>query len=322
MKKCARALFLMLWGVAAGMGLGGTAGDLGAQAQSHVLLDSVEAALRRADFLEARTQLRRWQGEGIREASHADRERGLWLEARLEVDPELAEPLYRRMVLEYPGGRWSDQALHHLALLAEGRADQGTRDRWLQALVRDYPASPLREGARRRLETPTVSTVSRGAAAPAAAPAVAPAAAAPSVAAPSVAAPSTAASPAMTPQGPAATPGTTQATAPVPTAGAVASTPSVATPQAAPASESGRYTLQVGAFSDLARARAVETALRGRGVGARVVRIPGSELFRVRIGYFTSREAALREVQDLERRGVLNMDAMVRDDADQERTPA
>ena len=126
----------------------------------------------------------------------------------------------------------------------------------------------------------------------------------------------------MTPQGPAATPGTTQATAPVPTAGAVASTPSVATPQAAPASESGRYTLQVGAFSDLARARAVETALRGRGVGARVVRIPGSELFRVRIGYFTSREAALREVQDLERRGVLNMDAMVRDDADQERTPA
>jgi DedD protein len=123
----------------------------------------------------------------------------------------------------------------------------------------------------------------------------------------------------MTPQGPATTPGTTT---PVPTPGAVASTPSVAIPPAAPAPETGRYTLQVGAFSDLARARAVETSLRGRGVGARVVRIPGSELFRVRIGYFASREAALREVQDLERRGVLNMDAMVRDDADQERTPA
>jgi hypothetical protein len=221
-------------------------------AERAALLDAVESALRQADFNGARALLRSWQEGGARGAAHVDRERGLWLEARLEVDPERAEPLYRRIVLEYPGGRWSDQSLHHLALLAEGRGDGASRDRWLQALVRDYPASPLREGARRRLE---------------------------SVAPPAV-------------------------------------------PAAAPTNPATPFTLQVGAFSDRSRAQALEATLRGRGVEARVARIEGSELYRVRIGFFPSREAAQQALLELERRGALDPGTMVRDDAGQERAPS
>lgn len=231
------------------------------------LLDAVEAALRRADFQEARVFLLEWQASDLRQVPHAERERGLWLEARLQVDPQRAEPLYRRLVLEYPGGRWSDQALHHLALLAEGRGDQAARDRWLEALVRDYPGSPLREGARHRLDVP----VSSG----------------------------TLGSPSGSQVGP-----SVAATSPAPSATA-----------------EGRYTLQVAAFSDLSRARSLEASLRSSGAAVRVVRIPGSELYRVRIGYFSSRAAAQSEARLLTERGTLSGDAMVRDDAHQERTP-
>jgi len=223
-------------------------------------LEGVERAMGRADFQEARALLTNWKAGDGQRATHGERERALWLEARLEVDPDRAEPLYRRLVLEYPGGGWSDQALQYLALLAESRGDAAARDRWFQTLVRDYPASPLRDAARQRLEGGTSMALGTG---------------------------------------PVAEQGREMASSP----------------------GEGRYTLQAGAFSDPARARALEAELRTRGLSARVAQIAGSDLFRVRVGHFSTRELAAAEAQSLVARGLLPPDVGVRDDADQERRP-
>jgi hypothetical protein len=234
------------------------------EAQATGGLDGVERAMGRADFQEARRLLATWKTSQSPGASHGEREQALWLEARLEVDPDRAEPLYRRLVLEYPGGRWSDQALQHLALLAETRGDTSARDRWLQTLIRDYPASPLRDGALQRLERAGSAT-------------------------------STSASAPPTP-------------------------PQSATESASPGvGAQGRFTLQIGAFSDASRARALEAELRARGLPARVAQISGSDLFRVRVGQYATRELAATERESLVGRGLLPADAGVRDDADQER---
>jgi SPOR domain len=54
----------------------------------------------------------------------------------------------------------------------------------------------------------------------------------------------------------------------------------------------GSYTVQIGAFRDPASARSVARAATQKGFDARVVRVPGSSLVRVRVGRFRIRDDA------------------------------
>jgi hypothetical protein len=139
-------------------------------------LSRAEAALEGGRFAEARGLVERWwEGAGREGASRADRERALWLRGRLSVDPEMAELDYRRLVVEFPGGPFSDQALFRLAQGAEARRDMEVAREYLEILLRDYPSSSQRPEARSRLARMTAGGDGPGpAASPGAAPAASP----------------------------------------------------------------------------------------------------------------------------------------------------
>lgn len=138
--------------------LGGSAA-LEAQASG---LDGVESHMAAARFADARAALERWW-EGEAQAPRGQRQHALWLRARLTIDPSMAELDYRRLVVEYPGGPWSDAALLRLAQGAEFRGEASDARQYLEILVRDYPDSPHRVEARdrlRRLDTAAPAAVS------------------------------------------------------------------------------------------------------------------------------------------------------------------
>ncbi len=60
----------------------------------------------------------------------------------------MAELDLRRLVVEYPGGAFSDRALLRLAQGAIARAEDDRGLEYLELLLRDYPQSPLRDEAR------------------------------------------------------------------------------------------------------------------------------------------------------------------------------
>jgi outer membrane protein assembly factor BamD (BamD/ComL family) len=72
----------------------------------------------------------------------------MWLRGLLTVDPEMAELDLRRLVVEYPGGPFSDQALIRLAHGARAQSDDVQALEYLNVVLRDYPESPLRNAAR------------------------------------------------------------------------------------------------------------------------------------------------------------------------------
>ena len=112
---------------------------------------SAPASLARVDSLvatglteEARTELSAWWGKAAPRADRDDLQRGIWLRALLTVDPTQAAVDYQRLVVEYPGGAWSDRALLRLAQIAVARRDTVKARTQVRALLRDYPASPVR----------------------------------------------------------------------------------------------------------------------------------------------------------------------------------
>ena len=85
--------------------------------------------------------------------------------------------------------------------------------------------------------------------------------------------------------------------------------------EAPPPAGDGPFTVQLGAFAELARARAIEETAQRASLEPRLVRLPGSDLVRVRIGRFESVEQA----EELMRRTVdLGLDAIVVQDAERE----
>ncbi len=56
----------------------------------------------------------------------------------------------------------------------------------------------------------------------------------------------------------------------------------------------GDFAVQLGAFSDEARAQALANRLQGAGYEARLVRVPANSLVRVRTGHFSDRDEAVR----------------------------
>lgn len=284
-------------------------------------LDAVTALVENARFDDAREALQEWV-EATPEVSRVDRQQSLWLRALLTIDPAMAELDYRRLVVEFPGGRFSDEALLRLAQLSRARGDESAAREYLEILVRDYPASPHRIEARSLLERPggaartLVAAESREGTSP-------PAATDPlpdrdladrEETAPESPAPperSTAPEPAPAAPDPAAAAPEPVSTAPDRSPGADerAST----SPDPAP---TGSFAVQLGAFSDASGARTVAERARGTGLDVRLVLVEGSELVRVRLGAFPTRDGAEREARLVRDRG---FDTVISSDRHRER---
>ena len=189
-------------------------------------------------------------------AGRTEQQHALWLRAVLTVDPAQASVDYQRLVVEYPGGPYSDRALLRLAQAAEARGDFVRAQGHLRSLLRDYPTSPARLDAGRML------------------PAVESAVNVQALGDPVV-------SPAPTP---------------VP---------------------AGPWTVQLGAFADPDRARALREEIGAGHLNARIVVVPPSRLIRVRTGRFKSKARAEGLRSALAARG---LEATVSDDADREET--
>ena len=210
-------------------------------------LSEVEALISRGRIMEARETLENWWTARFSMASRTDRQRSIWLRGKLTVDPSMAELDFKRLILEFPGGPYSDDALFRLGLSAELRGDLRGAQSFFDALLRDYPSSPRVSEAEEWVRVH---------------------------------------------------------------AREIAALPSVRSPRASGPEvevtgrdETGSFSIQLGAFRSLDRARALAEQLREGGLQPRLVRTPGNELARVRIGRFTTRERAEALALDLEGRG-------------------
>lgn len=117
------------------------------RAQGTGSLDQVDSLMAEGRIIQGREVLETWLDSRLASASREDRQRGIWLRGRLTVDPSMAEMDFRRLVLEYPGGPYSADALFRLGLLAELRGEGTEALDLLERLIRDYPSSPLVEDA-------------------------------------------------------------------------------------------------------------------------------------------------------------------------------
>ena len=224
----------------------GAAVPVGAQ-ESLDVVDSLALA-GRAD--EARTALESWWENGRVRSSRRDRQRGLWLRAILSVDPGMAGLDFQRLVLEYPGGSYSDEAMLRLGLISAAAGDLPDAAGYFRTLVTDYPRSPQRRRAEEWLSEHLVAVEEAEAAAREA---------------------EAAAREAESADGEVETTAQEEAT------DVDAQEPEVDSPDRAE-TVSPSYAVQVGAFESEERARSLLAAVNASGFRARIVRVPGSEL--------------------------------------------
>jgi tetratricopeptide (TPR) repeat protein len=128
-----------------------TAPELGAQDTAEAGLDRVQALMDEGRVDNARRAYEQWWDRWSAEAPRDQQQRSLWLRALLSIDPAEAELDYRRLVLEYPTGPWTDGALLRLGYAAEARGATAEAREHFQRLVRDHPGSPHVAEANRRL---------------------------------------------------------------------------------------------------------------------------------------------------------------------------
>lgn len=256
----------------------GVAVPVGAQ-ESLATVDSLALA-GRAD--EARTALDSWWLNERAGSNRRDRQHGLWLRAILTVDPHMAGLDFQRLVLEYPGGSYSDEAMLRLGLISAGAGDLPRAAGYFRTLVTDYPRSPRHRQAEEWLSDHLVEVEEAEAAAQEA---EAVAREAEAVAARSA---------------DSATGADADADAAV--AAAAVQEPETDSPSGAETA-SLRYAVQVGAFESEERARDLLAAVNASGFRARIVRVPESPLVRVRIGAFSDRAGAAELMDQVRRRG-------------------
>ncbi len=219
-----------------------------AMAQEGPSLNEVEALMAQGRIVEAREILENWWTTRLSIASRTDRQRGIWLRGKLTVDPALAELDFRRLVLEFPGGPFSDDALVRLALSAELRGDLREAQAAFRNLIRDYPSSPRVPEAELWVRTHAGEI--------------------------------------------AALPPSPPRPVPVPPARGAGSRRGLGTSPF----NSGPFAASMGLGPSTEQ-------LRGAGYQPRLVRTPGNDLARVRIGRFISREGADALARELEGRG-------------------
>jgi hypothetical protein len=220
-------------------------------------LDQVDDYLRDGRLQDARSALLVWESANP-DPSRADRQRGLWLRGLLTLDPEEASSSYARLLVEYPGGPFTDRALLRLALAADLRGDPEEAAIHYAQLARDHPTSPLQDRAELWLRDH---------------PEAAEAAGAQSVG-----------------------PGVTTTAAETPRSsdrGGDASVVGLPGGLEGGGEVSTGYTVQLGAFSDPRWAEDLASQLQAAGFQPRVVRFRDDALVRVRIGHFETRAEAV-----------------------------
>lgn len=262
----------------------------GGGASGQAALDVVDSLAAAGRTGEARERLVGWWEDASGGAARHEIQRALWLRGRLSTGGEDAERAYQRLVVEFPGGPYSARAHLRLGQLAHARGDlPGAAERF-RTVVRDYAETPQRLEALRWLERhggraaemAALGGPPRGGAVDE------PARRDPE---PEPAAREVGREP---PPLPTASASTTTATVPADSPPATAADPPVepATPS------SGRFAVQVGAFSREGGARTLAARVEGEGLEARLVRVPGSDLIRVRVGRFgNAREARTVEAR-------------------------
>jgi cell division septation protein DedD len=208
-------------------------------------VDSLTAAGR---VQEAREELMAWlEGPGARSPSREETQRAIWLRGILTLDAAQAALDYTRLVVEYPGGPFTDGALLRLAQAAELENDLPRARRHFEELARDHPRSPLRPQAREWLD----------------------------------------AHPPGRDPAPPVNRSPPVAAEPAPGAAPAAAAPERRPPPSRPAPAAGPYAVQLGAFADSVRARTLAQRALDAGFEPRLVTTPGTELVRVRVGRFT-----------------------------------
>jgi len=225
-------------------------------AQDLTSLEDVEELARLGRTEEARVGLLAWWEASRPDASRRDVQRALWLRGTLTVDPAQAASDFRRLVIEYPGGPFSDYALLRLAQAAHASGDGDAARMYVGTITRDYPASPVvREaetwlaGAGPAPDPPLVD--------------VDPVQPRPMAEQPPV--------------------------QPDPTTAVVSPTePTQTDPMPAAVQDGPRFSVQLGAFANDDRARALYQRAVGEGLEPRMVRVEGTRLLHVRVGLFDS----------------------------------
>jgi hypothetical protein len=269
-----------------------------AVAQTPPSLDRAEDLTRLGRAEEARGILIEWWDRESDEASRDDLQRGLWLRARLTVDPVQAELDFRRLVVLYPRGRYTPQALLRLAQASFETGDEESARGYVATLSRDFAGSPVSREAETWLR----------AAGPAPAPPPADARGAPAARPPATVQPPATVRAPVTGREPSAGPDR-----PAPPA-ARDPDPDVA-PERPPDSRTelaGTYFVQLGAFAEETRAVALFEEMRSAGIDVRIVRVDGSRFLHVRFGRFVERAAAAAELERLTASGISA--ALVRDE--------
>jgi hypothetical protein len=267
-------------------------------------LARVEALLQAGRISDARERLARWRTEEEADASGRARARALLLEARLTTDPAAAEASYLGVVYGYPA---SPEAAEALLRLGQGALTVGEPVRavgYLERLVRDYPGT-----AARGIGLLWLARAQRagGLADQACATAVQAVAAAEDALLTLAEAERAAAC------------ASDGAPAPLPPPAGRPGAPPGGVGAAVGGASEGAWSVQVGAFSGLDRARSVAERLEGVGFGARVVRLPDSRLVRVRVGRYGTRQAAEAAARAVVEAG---FEAMAVGDARDELPPA
>lgn len=280
--------------LAAGLALAGPAPGVAQSA-----LEEVERLARLGRAEEARAALTGWWEGDRAEASRRELQRGLWLRGRLTVDPVQAELDFQRLVVLYPSGQFTPDAILRLAQASWAMGDEEAARRYVATLERDYPRSAAREAATAWLADPgplpppgdvptrAVEGEVEGATPPRAGePEAGRAAARPAEA--------------------------RQPEERRPEARQPEATESRAEPGERAGAPVMNYYVQLGAFGDEARAFALYDEVRARGIDVRVVRVAGSQFTHVRVGRFAEREAAVELLEELTAQGIGA--ALVRDD--------
>lgn len=236
-------------------------------------LDHVEEASRLGRADEARELLSAWWQARGTAANRDELQRALWLRARLTVDPVQAELDYRRLVIEYPGGPFTDEALLRLAQSAHASGDDDDAQRRLDTLARDFPTSAVQRRARewREVAGPARTASSNGPTG-------------------------------REEMGGAASRSTPSSGAAPPSVGAPGSPRAGSSPS--PSTDERAYAIQLGAFASEDRARTLAASVREMGFEPRLVRMSGSRLLHVRIGRFDSVEDASDLLRALGTRGL------------------
>ena len=243
------------------------------RAQEVVSLEEVQELASAGRTEEARTALMAWWEDQQADASRRDVQRALWLRGILTVDPQQAAMDFRRLLLEYPGGPFSDRALFRLAQNAWEAGYPREADTYMATLLRDYPSSPVRQEAVEWMN----AARQRGAMGE---PAATDSATVPAAGEPGAAE--------------RVPPGEAEPVSPTEAEALVAAEAEGVEEEAAPPAEAlpTRFGVQLGAFSGEDRARMLQRRAADAGLEARLVRLESTGLLHVRVGAYDSIEEA------------------------------